>query len=53
LDQLLKKSVTLWFRLLRHGLVSRSFKLSRPLQGQEQLDTSVTREFETWFLNKD
>jgi hypothetical protein len=29
--------------------VSRSFMLSSPLQGLEQLDISVTCEFETWF----
>jgi hypothetical protein len=38
---------------LSNAFVSRSFKLSRPLQCQEQLDISVTRELDTWFPNKD
>jgi hypothetical protein len=32
---------------------ARSFKLSRPLQCQEQLDISATLEPDTWFPNKD
>jgi hypothetical protein len=40
-------------RNISNAYVSRSFKISRPLQGQEQLDISVARELETWFSNKD
>lgn len=40
-------------RNISNAYVSRSFKISRPLQGQEQLDISVARELETWFSDKD
>ncbi|OJZ79687.1 hypothetical protein ASPFODRAFT_54812 [Aspergillus luchuensis CBS 106.47] len=40
-------------RSLSIVLVSRSFKLSRALQGEEQLDISVTRNFDTWYADKD
>jgi hypothetical protein len=40
-------------RNVSNAHVSRSFTLSRPLQGQEQLDISVARVLETWFSNKD
>lgn len=33
--------------------ISRSFKLNRTLEGQEQLDISTTREFSSWYPNKD
>ena len=33
--------------------VSRSFRLNRTLQGQEQLDLSVTNDYATWYHNKD
>ncbi|RDH38295.1 hypothetical protein BDQ94DRAFT_156325 [Aspergillus welwitschiae] len=40
-------------RNLSNALVSRSFKLSRALHGKEQLDISVTRNFDTWYADKD
>lgn len=41
------------FNNISFAYLSRSFKLCRPLQGQKQLDISVTGEFETWFSDKD
>jgi hypothetical protein len=33
--------------------VSRSFRLNRTLEGQEQLDLSVTNDYATWYSDKD
>jgi len=33
--------------------VSRSFSLNRTLEGQEQLDISVTKDFDSWYSDKD
>ncbi|OJZ79880.1 hypothetical protein ASPFODRAFT_518641 [Aspergillus luchuensis CBS 106.47] len=40
-------------RNLLNALISRSSKLSRALLGKEQLDISVTRNFDTWYADKD
>jgi hypothetical protein len=32
---------------------SRSFRLNRTLEAQEQLDLSVTNDYGTWYANKD
>lgn len=40
-------------RNISNALVSRSFKLSRALHGKEQLDISVTGDFDTWYADKD
>ncbi|KAI2742753.1 hypothetical protein DTO013F2_8429 [Penicillium roqueforti] len=38
---------------LPNFFVSRSFRLSRTLEGQEQLDISVALNYATWYSNKD
>jgi hypothetical protein len=40
-------------RNLSNFVVSRSFKISRPLKGQEQLDISLATDLSSWYHNKD
>jgi len=40
-------------RNISNALIYRSFKLSRTLVDQEQLDVSVTNNFTSWYSDKD